>query len=353
MSIMWTSDFDKRVNADLCHDTIIKNLIPELSFNPENNYEEWKKQIKDKFYELTGLNRIAKNATSEVNFKIESEVDKGDYRQIRFYFDSEIGETVPCYILIPKGEKKKYPVAIVLQGHSTGFHFSIGENKYGVSQEEVDRRAFGVQAVKNGYIALAIEQRGMGERKPTTDLRWRDVACRYQSLVALSIGRTLIGERVWDVMRAIDILPNFKEADTDKIFITGNSGGGTTSYYAACCDERIKLCVPSCSFCSYRESILDVIHCNCNYIPSSYLYFDIQDLSCLLAPRNFIAVTGKGDEIFPLDGARRAFATAKEIYKLNGAQDKCQLIETPREHWWCKDIVWNAINAEIKKLGWI
>ena len=109
MSIMWTSDKDKRVDADLCHDTIIRNLTPELSYNPKNDYNEWKKQIKDKFYELTGLNRIAKNATTDFNVKIEKEEDKGDYRQIRFYFDSEIGETVPCYILIPKGEKKKYP----------------------------------------------------------------------------------------------------------------------------------------------------------------------------------------------------------------------------------------------------
>ncbi len=350
--MMWLNDEgDKRVNADLCHDILIKNMVPELSYNPTNEYNKWKTDIKAKFYELTGLDKIQKNAC-DLNIQIESEVDKGDYRQIRFYFDSEMGETVPCYILIPKLNKEKYPVAIVLQGHSTGFHFSIGENKTNVSQEEVDRRAFGVQAVKRGYIALAIEQRGMGERKPTTDLRWKDVMCRYASVVALHIGRTLIGERVWDVMKAIDALSYFKEADTDKILITGNSGGGTISFYSACCDQRIKLCVPSCSFCSYRESILDVIHCNCNYIPSAYCYFDMQDLACMLAPRNFIAVTGKSDDIFPLNGTIRAFETVKQIYKVNGAEENCKLIATPKGHYWCKDIVWNAIDEECKKLGW-
>lgn len=350
--MMWLNDDgDKRVNADLCHDIIIKSITPELTYSDQKDFDSQKQALKQKFYELTGLDKIEKN-TCEPNFQIESEIDKGDYTQIRFYFDSEIGETVPCYILIPKGNKEKYPVAIVLQGHSTGFHFSIGENKNGVSEEELQRRAFAVQAVKRGYVALAIEQRGMGERKPTTDLRWKDVMCRYASVVALQIGRTLIAERVWDVMRAIDVLPNFKQADMDKILITGNSGGGTTSYYAACCDERIKLSVPSCSFCSYRESILDVIHCNCNYIPSAYLYFDMQDLAVMLAPRNLIVVTGKTDDIFPVNGTRRAFETVKQIYKRNNAQDKCRLIETPKGHWWCEDIVWDAIEQEKEKLGW-
>ena len=45
------------------------------------------------------------------------------------------------------------------------------------------------------------------------------------------------GERMWDVSKAIDALAEFPKCDTDKIFITGNSGGGTMSFYAACYDE--------------------------------------------------------------------------------------------------------------------
>ena len=56
---------------------------------------------------------------------------------------------------------------------------------------------------------------------------------------AIILGRTLIGERAWDVMRAIDVLSYFKELDLD--VITGNSGGGTASFYSACLDERIKI----------------------------------------------------------------------------------------------------------------
>ena len=33
-------------------------------------------------------------------------------------------------------------------------------------------------------------------------------------------------------------------------------------------------------------------------------------------------------------------------------KENCRLVETPREHWWCEDIVWGAINEETRKLGW-
>ena len=49
-------------------------------------------------------------------------------------------------------------------------------------------------------------------------------------------------------------------------------------------NERIGLCVPSCSFCSDKTSILDMFHCSCNYIPNAYRSFEMHDLSALLAP---------------------------------------------------------------------
>ena len=82
-------------------------------------------------------------------------------------FESEKGEFVPCYLLIPDTGKEKYPVAITLQGHSTGFHNSIGVVKYEQDEAYQPRGQFAIQTVKNGFIALAIEQRGMGERRPS------------------------------------------------------------------------------------------------------------------------------------------------------------------------------------------
>lgn len=339
----------KIINADVCHEMLWTKMQPKLSFQADKNYEEWKSALKEKFIQLTGLKQIAENECP-LNVQIEWEEDKQSYRLIRFTFDSEAGETVPCYLCIPKTGKKKYPVAITLQGHTTGFHNSIGVAKY--ERDELPHNAFALQAVERGFIALAIEQRGMGERKPTRGNRHNLEQCRYASWVAIQLGRTILGERMWDVHKAIDALGCFDECDLEKIFITGCSGGGTMSYYAACFDERIKFSVPSCSFCPYKESILDILHCHCNYIPSAYQWFDMPDLACLIAPRPLIVVTGQKDDIFPLEGVRRGFETVKKIYERSGAKENCRLIETPLGHRWGEEIEWDAIDETCQKLGW-
>ena len=340
------------INSELGHDLLLENTKPKLSYAFKKDFNGWKGQVRNKFIELTGLDEIEKN-DCPLNFQIKSRETKNGYQLIAFTFDSEVGETVPCYLCIPDNISGKRPVAITLQGHSTGFHNSIGEIRYKQDEDYQPRGSFALQAVENGYIALAIEQRGMGVRMTNKPNRLPNCMCQYASRVALGLGRTIIGERVWDIHKAIDVLERyFPECDSDKIIITGNSGGGTTSYYATCYDDRIKICAPSCSFCSYKESILNIAHCACNYIPFMYKYFDMQDLACMIAPRNLIVIAGKEDDIFPIEGVRKGFKTISEIYKDSLSESNCKLIETPKGHWWCEDIVWPAINEECKKLGW-
>lgn len=335
-----------------CHDILVTNAVQALAYDPSLDFEEWKKSIRHKLYELTGLYQIEQNEATDLDLQIEYEEKRKGYTKIRFTFASEVGTRVPCYLLIPDTGKEKYPVAITLQGHSTGFHNSVGEIQYEKDLSYQPRGQFGLQAVENGYAALCIEQRGMGERRPTCPSRKGAPLCAYTSLTAFMLGRTVLGERMFDVHKAIDALAYFSKCDTDKIFITGNSGGGTATYYASCYDERIKLCVPSCAFCSYKESIMNIYHCSCNYIPNAFHYFEMQDLACLIAPRPIAVIAGKKDDIFPIEGVREGYKTLSAIYAAAGAPDACRLVETPREHWWCVDIVWETINAEAKKLGW-
>ena len=339
------------IQGDLCHQLLKQKNIPELAFNENVEFNTWKERVRSKFIELVGIKNIEKNACP-LNIQIESEEQKDGYKQIRFIFESECGAFVPCYLLIPDMGKEKYPVAITLQGHSTGFHNSVGIVKYERDESYQPRGQFAIQAVRNGFIALAIEQRGMGERRPNGDHQKMAQMCEYEAHIALLLGRTILGERIWDVSKAIDALSNFAQCDTEKIFITGNSGGGTMSFYATCYDTRIKFAVPSCAFCTYGDSIMNWYHCSCNFIPHAYEWFDMQDLSCLIAPRDLCIITGKEDEIFPLYGVKKGYETVAKVYEKAQVAGNCSLIETTKGHWWCVDIVWDTINKEVKKLGW-
>ncbi len=336
----------KGIKGALCHQKLTKKISPKLSFDETKDYTAWRKQVKDKLFELLGIADIGRNVCP-LNVEIEKEVQKDGYKQIRFTFESEVGAIVPCYLLIPDTGKKKYPVAIALQGHSDGFHNSIAEPKEGASEADreyaLGRGAIAVHAVRRGYAALAVEQRGMGERRPSEPHQNGAHMCEYTAHIALLLGRTILGERVWDVSKAIDALSAFDCVDLDDIFIFGGSGGGTASFYAACFDERIKFSAPICAFCSYETSIMNYYHCSCNFIPHAYEWFEMEDLACLIAPRKLLITTGEKDAIFPIHGVKKSYETVEKIYEKAGAKDYCFLAVTPMGHYYCEDIVWKNI----------
>ena len=341
-----------KINGDLCHDLLIENQTQELAFNDKIDFETWRAKLKEKFNELTGVKEIEKNACP-ISVEIEEEVEFDSYKRIRFIFESEKGCFVPCYLLIPKNASKKPPLVITLQGHSTGFHNSIGVPLYEVDIDGIKRNSFAVQAVERGYCALAIEQRAMGERKTNIHEPDRIRMCVFQALTAFQLGRTLVGERIFDVSRAIDAMDYFSDyIDLDKIIITGNSGGGTASFYSAIYDERIKICAPSCAVSSYKTSIMKLYHCGCNYIPGALKWFDMGDLSALIAPRPLLIIAGEKDKIFPYDSVKTAYEATKKVYDKANASENCKLITHGYGHYWDVDSVWPSIEKEVKKLKW-
>lgn len=344
----------KPINGDACHDMLVSATKGAFSYDSSCDYCQWKAQVEQKLKTLLGIDVIAENSC-DVHVDVQDTVEHDTYRMIRFCYESERGNYVPAFLLIPKLEKKKYPLAIVLQGHTTGYHISIGEKKYEGDESYIPDSAFALQAVRNGLAALCIEQRGMGL---TRSHRYPGPGgvhqCSFTAMRALQLGRTIIGERVWDVSRGIDALEKLAmpELDLDKIMILGNSGGGTISFYGACLDQRIQYAVPGCAFCSYKGSILDILHCVCNHIPGISRYFEMEDLACLIAPRHLTVLAGKKDDIFPFAAVTQSYATVEKIFARAGVPDHCSLVVMPEGHHWCPDVAWSAINEELTKLGW-
>ncbi len=335
----------RTIDNDIIHEQLLKTR-PILSYDENNNYSEWKEKVRQKYVELLGLDAIAQNAC-EFNIEIEERLETEEYTRYRYVFESEKGCFVPCYLLIPRAQKEKFPVCICLQGHTTGFHISIGEKKYDQDDNSLETSTFALDAVKNGFAALAIEQRGMGERTTLKNERGRALTCgcMYTAMTALLLGRTLIGERVWDVSRAIDSLEYFKDKlDLEDITLLGTSGGGTATYYAACYDQRIKTAVPTCALSTYRDSIGDMWHCTCNYIPHIARYFDMGELSALIAPRKLLVCVGEIDPIFPISGTKEVYAVIEKIYAKEDAKENCKLTVYPNKaHYFDKEITFSTL----------
>ena len=275
---------------------------------PGDDVAAWQRKARIKLQKMLGLPFEHVDAQTEICWTH----DKGDYKEVRFVFHSEKDVCVPCHILLPETVSEKLPLMVCLQGHSTGMHISLGEARYPGDEEDIaGDRDFARQAVKRGYAALAIEQRGFGECGGTE----KGPDCFQPAVQALLLGRTLIAERCWDIRCALDAVSElFPAVDKTRIALMGNSGGGTATFYAAALYPFISAAMPSCAFSGFLPSIGGQKHCICNYVPGIMKEFDMAELAGLIAPRPLIIVSGQYDSIFPLASAKEQFEIARTCY---------------------------------------
>ena len=326
----------------------LASKMPFLMAYDENNHEEWREKAKEKLTELLGLPLIP---AADDMFTITETIEKDTYTQYKFEYQSEEDYFVPCDLLVPKGAKGPLPLTICLQGHSSGKHISVGEPIYPGDEPTIaGGRDFAIQAVNEGFVAIAMEQRYMGASGIGDEKGNPQCLKPHTVPPTFHLGRTPIGERVWDISRLIDVVEKHltQYINPEKIICMGNSGGGTATFYAGCLEERIKVCVPSCAVCTYGASILAMAHCDCNYIPGVRRYFDMGDLGCLVAPRGYVQVNGAEDKIFPIGGAKESFENIKKAYKKLGVEDKCHMVIGDGGHRFYPVQAWPIVKELIK-----
>jgi hypothetical protein len=127
-----------------------------------------------------------------------------------------------------------------------------------------------------------------------------------------------------------------------RIGIPGRSGGGATCWWVAAADDRVQAAVPVAGITDLyshlceapAERLKDGViagHCDCMYQVNTYRW-DYGTVAALFAPRPLLLGNSDDDAIFPVKGYRHVYEQASKIYKLYGAEDKFQLLETKGPH---------------------
>jgi len=340
----------KLTNPCEYHYAQLKKMKPALAFDPAKDFEEQKAAIRSKLLELL---KMPEKLTHPVPIVVDEYYEDPRFDEIRFLVETEPEFYIPAHLLLPKGwesivdgGKNKLPLVICLQGHTAGMHVDLSREPYPskvTAVVPIDRDR-SIQAVTRGYAALVMEQRGFGELGPMGLPK----TCHHLSWQAALMGKTLLGERVHDISRMIDAVEaGFDFIDTDRIAMTGNSGGGTSTFYTAGLDERVKVAMPACCFCNLADSWGNLYHCDCSYVPGILQYMDLPDMAILIAPRPFIMVSGVEDHLNPIEDTRAAFEKVKQIYAAAGAPDNCRLIEGPGGHRFFADLAWPVFKEYI------
>ena len=303
-------------------------------FHAGEDFQPWQTALRRRLSEIL----VLRPSEGPLNAVIEPDADNEGYTMDRIRFDAEPGEVVTGFLLRPKRIAAPVPVMICLQGHSPGVHISIGRAHNAAEREAIaGGRDLALQAVENGWAALAIEQRGFGTRAET------GVRCNDAALRALHQGRPLTGQRVFDVMRTIDFIATQRDLDASRIGCAGNSTGGTVSFYAAAIDPRIHLAVVSCSFCTFEDSWLSLPHCACGYLPGIMQVADMPDLGGLIAPRRLLIVAGKQDPLARFAGVEKGFRRTREIFAAAGCEDRVRLAAGEGGHQFYPKLAWPVV----------
>lgn len=143
----------------------MKAVNPSMRMAEGEDFSAWQIKARRRLEELMGL-PLEK---AEDNFRIEWTDDSApNQTEIRFLFESEPEVTVVCHLLLPKKvPQENLPLVICVQGHTSGFHISMGRAKYEGDDPDGGDRDFARQIIARGQAALAIEQRAFGERGGT------------------------------------------------------------------------------------------------------------------------------------------------------------------------------------------
>ncbi len=322
-----------------------------FSATTRQEVEQWQRAFRPELARLLGLEAIASRGEAPMRANLLSRIELLDHVREDWTLETEPGFELPYYVLRPLNADRPLPLVLTPHGHNKQgrrTYAGVWASEQEQAEAEQGERDVALQAVREGYVAIAPDMRGFSSLRRREEIdQDANNSCRTLQMHALLFGRTLVGERVWDVQRLIDWATELDYVDPDKIVITGNSGGGTISLFAAAVDERIRVCVPSSYFCTFQASIGSVYHCECNYVPGLLAHAEMYDVAGLVAPRPFLAVTGTEDPIFPVEAVRSSFASLREIYEVFGAGDCCKLSVNEGGHRYYKRDVWPFVRQAL------
>jgi hypothetical protein len=157
---------------------------------------------------------------------------------------------------------------------------------------------------KMGAIVFAYDMIGYGE----------SVQLQHKIEKALQV-------QTWNSMRVIDFLLTLKEADPNRIAVTGESGGGTQSFMLTALDDRIKVSVPVVMVSSHFFG-----GCTCESgMPVHRMgntVFSNVEIASVAAPRPMLLISDGDDWTKNTESVEYPFA--KYVY---GLYNKASLVE--------------------------
>ena len=266
----------------------------------------------------------------DLNPQIEEEVEEDGLIRRKVVLDSEADYSMVARVCIPAGAKKDGSTPAILCNHGHGFYAK--DSVMGVRPEGDTERAeeikqfnydYGVQMAKRGYVTIAVDWRGWGERdEPIKEVYLGRDVCNVHFIRGLIMGINLLRLDVWDGQRALDYLCGLEEVDAERVGVMGLSFGGTMTTWISLMDERIKAADIICYSDRFAEfAVKNANFCGSQIVPDIFKFLDTHDIAGLIAPRPLLLEMGVHDTTFSIENLLTGYEGVKRIYEAAGAAD--------------------------------
>lgn len=266
--------------------------------------EAWQETLREKLFRAMKMEDLVANQPQiALKPKVISTVEKGAYSEQELEIQSTPGRSIRVVVTLPKDTPLPCPAVVCIHGH--------GGNRRVVHDEERIYKGFAAELAARGYATIS------------TDVGQHEV---YEE------NRTLMGERLWDLMRCVDYLESLPQVDPDRIGCGGLSLGGEMAMWLGAMDTRIAATV-SAGFLT-RMDQMEHNHCMCWKFPGLRELVDFSDIYAMTAPRALVCQNGEKEppSQFPPSIAREAMKEIRVAYSDMGKPENVQLHVHPGAH---------------------
>lgn len=274
---------------------------------PPTSLAEWEKQkpkIRKKIIAYSGVKFYH---DLPLNMKETGHFNGDGFSVKNIFFQTQPGIEATANLYIPQGSGK-FPAVVLMMGHSSN------------GKLYANYQLVGQSLAKNGYVVLAIDPWGAGER--TTIHGEFEYHGSALGATLYNVGETLLGMQLTDNIRAVDLLTSLPYVDKTKIGATGASGGGNQTMWLAAIDERIKAAMPVVSVGTFQSYAM-AHNCVCEVLPKGLESMEEWAVLGLVAPRA-IKMSNHDQESNPTfypSEMLKSFALTKPIFQMYGAEN--------------------------------
>jgi pimeloyl-ACP methyl ester carboxylesterase len=262
----------------------------------------WQRNLRSRLFGLLKMKDLLK-AKIPIDARLISSEPRPEYLFQEVEFNSTPGRRIKAIVTIPRTGTHPCPAVVCIHGH--------GGSRYVVYDRSNVYKGFAAELAGTGYVTIA------------ADVGQHEV---YEP------GRTLMGERLWDVMRCVDYLRSMKEVDKATVGCAGLSLGGEMAMWLAAMDERVNACVSS-GFLTVMDQ-MEHDHCMCWKFDGLRELVDFADIYSLISPRPLLCQNGLREHptMFVVPLARRALKEIRTVYSDMGKPDNISLAVHDGEH---------------------